>query len=175
MKQPLPAKYSKMTVCSFWILKQLKTMGMLTEEQMKEAAEEFNLTKDNEDQMHYFKDLVENFKDHEGYLKMYANASKLVEDVVEVVQVEKVPVEKVPTEFVSKKKKELTQTELIRRLLEKADTSDSDASDSDTSDSDTSDSDTSDSDTSSSVRETDKIISSQPKIMPKKIKLVIKK
>ena len=80
MKTPLPAKYAKMTVCTFWILKQLKDMGMLTEEQMTEAAEEFNLTKENEDQMLYFKDLVENFKDHETYLKMYANVSKKDED-----------------------------------------------------------------------------------------------
>jgi len=105
MKIQLPAKYTKMTVCTFWLLKQLKSMGMLTEEQMAEASEELCLTKDTEDQLLYYKDLVENFKDHENYLKMYANSKKDDDDDEDDV------VDKI------EKKQEDQEIDLIRMMM----------------------------------------------------------
>ena len=122
MKQPLPAKYAKMTVCTFWVLKQLKSIGILDEEKMGEISEHFHLFQDSEDQMLFFKDLVENFKEHENYLKMYASAKNLKKEDDEEEQptqiAEKVATKKVVSETEkSVKKKELTEAELIQQLL----------------------------------------------------------
>jgi len=76
-KHQLPAKYTKMTVCTFWMLKQLKTMNLLTEEQLIDATAKFHLTESAEDQMFFYKDLVENFDEHENHLKMFANAKNI--------------------------------------------------------------------------------------------------
>uniref|UniRef100_A0A6C0I0B7 Uncharacterized protein n=1 Tax=viral metagenome TaxID=1070528 RepID=A0A6C0I0B7_9ZZZZ len=130
MKQTLPAKYAKMTVCTFWILKQLKSMGMLTDEQMTEAATEFNLTKDCEDQMLYFKDVVENFKDHENYLKMYANMSKTDPDDEEDTPVKissstqnisKKQPNQSPKSGDIKKKTKLSEDEIFSKIMDDTD------------------------------------------------------
>jgi hypothetical protein len=172
MKQPLPAKYAKMTVCTFWILKQLKSKGMLTEKQMTEAAKDFSLTNETDDQILYFKDLVENFKDHENYLKMYANSCNEVENE------KPKKVEKCEKEA---KKKELSEEELIKMMLSESEdeSEDTQSNDSDYYEEDT---DTSYSDAS---KNSDTIKSDKPSVMnpplkeivpiKKKIKLIIRK
>ena len=112
MKQQLPAKFAKMTVCTFWILKQLKSMGILDEEKMGELSEHFHLFQDSEDQMLFFKDLVENFKEHEDYLKMYVGARKLKKDDDDNEE------KQAKYEAVPEKKKELTESEIIQQLLD---------------------------------------------------------
>jgi len=133
-QQQLPAKYAKMTVCTFWILKQLKSMGIMDEEKMGEMAEHFHLFRDNEDQMLFFKDLVENFKEHENYLKMYASARNLEkhdddeykeketdkEKETEKDKQKEKEKEKQYAEMPAKMvviKKELTEAEMIQQLL----------------------------------------------------------
>ena len=119
-QQQLPAKYAKMTVCTFWILKQLKSMGILDEEKMGEMAEHFHLFRDNEDQMLFFKDLVENFKEHENYLKMYASARNLEKHDDDEYKEKETDKEKEDVEMPAKMvviKKELTEAEMIQQLL----------------------------------------------------------
>jgi hypothetical protein len=122
MKQPLPAKYAKMTVCTFWILKQLKTMNILTDEQMEYMATHFHLFKENEDQMLFFKDLVENFKEHENYLKMFVNARHLMQQNDNVDNVDNdnntnINNNEQPQKHENKKTTIMTESELIDQLL----------------------------------------------------------
>jgi len=117
MKQQLPAKYSKMTVCTFWLLKQLKSMDVLSDDQMADMSQHFAIFKESEDQMLFFKDLVENFKEHENYLKMYVNARHLDESAKDEHQdKEEQIVSELPT-VETKKNKNLSESELIKKML----------------------------------------------------------
>jgi len=128
MKQPLPAKYSKMTVCTFWILKELKNIGIINDEQLAEGAKHFHLSEETEDQMLFYRDVVENFKEHENYLKMFAIANRLSanDEICEKTEEEKSKEksdEKVPgTKIIStksvQKKKKLSDMDVIGMLLE---------------------------------------------------------
>lgn len=110
MKQQLPAKYAKMTVCTFWILKELKNLGMLNESQIMGASKHFQLSESNEDQMLFFRDLVENFDEHEKYLKMFA-ASNRIQNEQEDTSVSSPSIKK-------ENKKQKTEMDLIDELLD---------------------------------------------------------
>ena len=84
MKQQLPAKYTKMTVCTFWVLKELKSLGMLNDFQIMDASKHFHLSESNEDQMLFFRDLVENFDEHEKYLKLFAASTRIQKEEEDV-------------------------------------------------------------------------------------------
>jgi len=115
MKQQLPAKYAKMTVCSFWILKELKLLGMLNEEQVLDASKHFHLSESNEDQMLFYKDLVENFDEHEKYLKMFAASNRIQREEEEDTKVDT----KVASIAIKKEsKKQKTEMDLIDELLD---------------------------------------------------------
>lgn len=115
MKTQLPAKYAKMTVCTFWILKELKTLGMLNEGQVLDASKHFHLSESNEDQMLFFKDLVENFDEHEKYLKMFAASNRIQREEEYIVDTNLSS-----SSFCIKKenKKQKTEMDLIDDLLE---------------------------------------------------------
>jgi hypothetical protein len=115
MKQQLPAKYAKMTVCSFWILKELKSLGMLNEEQVLNASKHFQLSESNEDQMLFYKDLVENFDEHEKYLKMFAASNRIQTEEEQDTTVDT----KVASIAIKKEsKKQKTEMDLIDELLD---------------------------------------------------------
>jgi len=110
MKQQLPAKYAKMTVCTFWILKELKNIGILNERQIMDASKHFQLSESNEDQMLFFRDLVENFDEHEKYLKMFA-ASNRIQNEQEDTTVSSPSIKK-------ENKKQKTEMDLIDELFD---------------------------------------------------------
>ena len=72
-KKQLPAKYSKMVVCTYWVLNQLKESGKINSDDFKNICSDFHLFDKQDDQMIFFEDVVENFKEHETNLKSFTN------------------------------------------------------------------------------------------------------